>query len=158
MRRVGLVVLGALGLCALPAVQAQSSIYQRHDLLGGAYQAATFAPCREWGCHELSRTESGVTVQLLGLDVRLKLSLSPSGRVLGMEAVTLAQGRLNTYWSRLTRQAFGLTLTPQQFAGCFAELRGAQASRVLHGGGGEHYGVQCFRRSGYQGIRLYFDW
>lgn len=150
-------------LLALSAPPVDAQLYQRRDLLGEPYQASSFAPCQEWGCRELGRTgqsHSGqsVTLQLIGQDIKLRLSLSPSGRVMGIEALAPAAVSRNAYWSRLTRQAFGQTFSPQRFAQCFASLRGSVAQAQLHGGGGEHYGVQCFRRSGYAGIRLYFDW
>ena len=136
---------------------------QAQDLLGQRYSRATFPLCQSFGCREVARDGGSVRLQLLRQDARLTLVLSPYGTVMGLEAWVTApklsasqRGFLETLAERAAEQNLDLPRLRQ----CWAEVRAGQVQRIL-GGGGEHYGVACLRRSAgglnHWGLRVYFD-
>ena len=136
---------------------------QGQDLLGGRFELKSFPLCRTYGCRQVARDAETVRLQMLRRDARLTLVLSPYGTVMGLEAWVTAPGlsaRQRGFLETLAEQAAEQNLDLPRLRACWNKVLPGEVRRVL-GGGGEHYGVACLRRSGgglnHWGLRVYFD-
>ncbi|GAA5514549.1 hypothetical protein Dcar01_03305 [Deinococcus carri] len=143
---------------------APAQMYSSGDYLGAKFDLRTFELCRMYGCKALATTQAGEgafqSLQLLRLDAKLGLSLSPSRSILGIQAVTPADNADATaFLVRLIRRSFGKQYTAAELEGCYRRIPAHKTAFKLLTD--DHYGVECFVKAvggqKFQGIRVYFD-
>ncbi|GMA16281.1 hypothetical protein E5F05_07965 [Deinococcus metallilatus] len=143
---------------------ALAQMYSSNDYLGAKFDLGTFELCQMYGCKALSTSPAGdgafQSLQLLRLDVKLGLSLSPSHSIMGIQAVTPADNAgASAFLIRLIERSFGKQYTAAALEECYRRIpANATAFKLLTD---DHYGVECFVRTAggqkFQGLRVYFD-